>query len=198
MKTCADCHVAKPFEDFSKDSRKKDGKDSYCRFCKAEKQRTVPREKQQQYQNAWRSKNRESVNQKSRERHATNPEFRRASTRRYRERYPERARESGIRQRQTRREWLAAIKAERGCARCGIADPRVLDFHHNEAESKELAVSQLVVRASWQAVLDEVAKCEVLCANCHRITHAEQAATLPESANSITTEAEEVLGVATT
>ena len=37
-----------------------------------------------------------------------------------------------------------------------------------------VGVSQLIARASWQAVLDEIARCTVLCANCHRIHHAEE------------------------
>lgn len=94
---------------------------------------------------------------------------------RWREAHPERDKEVRDRQRTTRREWLAEIKREQGCAECGIDDPRVLDFHHEDASEKTLAVSQLVNRRSWQAVLDEIAKCGVLCANCHRIAHAEAA-----------------------
>lgn len=78
------------------------------------------------------------------------------------------------RARQKKRDALAALKHERGCMRCGIDDPRVLDFHHRDAGEKTLAVSQLIARASWQAVLDEVALCEVVCANCHRIIHTEE------------------------
>jgi len=66
------------------------------------------------------------------------------------------------------------MKREAGCSRCGIDDPRVLDFHHKDADEKELAVSQLIARASWRAVLGEIARCTVLCANCHRIHHAEE------------------------
>lgn len=98
---------------------------------------------------------------------------------RWRERHPERNKETRDRARQRKREQLAEIKREAGCARCGIDDPRVLDFHHANADEKTLAVSVLVARASWQAVLDEVALCVVLCANCHRIVHAEDADEAP-------------------
>lgn len=94
---------------------------------------------------------------------------------RWRARHPDRNKATRDRQRQWKREALAALKAEAGCAHCGIDDPRVLDFHHSDAAEKTLAVSQLVNRASWEAVLDEVSRCEVLCANCHRIAHHEDA-----------------------
>ena len=92
----------------------------------------------------------------------------------WRARHPERAKEVRDRARQKKRELIAQMKREAGCSRCGIDDPRVLDFHHKDADEKELAVSQLIARASWQAVLDEIARCTVLCANCHRIHHAEE------------------------
>jgi hypothetical protein len=53
------------------------------------------------------------------------------------------------------------------CSNCGEADPRVLEFHH-EGE-KENEVSRLIGRgASLDALKAEIAKCIVLCANCHR------------------------------
>lgn len=91
---------------------------------------------------------------------------------RYRERNPERARAVNVRRKQKVREILLEIKRQRGCSRCGIDDPRVLDFHH--VDQKDLAVSVLVYRRSLAAVLEEVERCEVLCANCHRILHAEE------------------------
>jgi len=54
------------------------------------------------------------------------------------------------------------------CEACGEGDPVVLEFHHAQAD-KEYAVSQLIrVGYLWQTAVQEVAKCSVLCANCHR------------------------------
>src|SRR3989338_9711042 len=33
-------------------------------------------------------------------------------------------------------DWLSSYKKAKGCARCGIKDPRVLDFHHRSSEDK--------------------------------------------------------------
>jgi hypothetical protein len=54
-----------------------------------------------------------------------------------------------------------------GCADCGEADPIVLEFDH--IAEKTTAVSELVARATRLGVIDaEVAKCEIVCCNCHR------------------------------
>jgi hypothetical protein len=61
------------------------------------------------------------------------------------------------------------------CKRCGNADIRVLDFHHNDKRSKEASISSMAKRGwSNEHILQEIAKCEVLCSNCHRILHWEE------------------------
>jgi len=75
---------------------------------------------------------------------------------------------------------VAAYKAERGCKDCGTTDPRVLDLHHHNGEDKIMAVSQMMYRYSWKKVKAEMDKCRVLCANCHRIEHAEEADRAPD------------------
>lgn len=55
------------------------------------------------------------------------------------------------------------------CVDCGEANPIVLDFDHLDAETKLLEISKLVSRGySINAIDAEIAKCEVVCANCHR------------------------------
>jgi hypothetical protein len=58
--------------------------------------------------------------------------------------------------------------SQQSCAGCGEADIVVLQFHH--LGNKKANVSALVSGgASWAKVEAEIAKCEVLCANCHRL-----------------------------
>jgi hypothetical protein len=67
-----------------------------------------------------------------------------------------------------RRERLNRIKVEAGCARCGFnAHPAALDFNHIRGE-KKFNISQDPKRA-WADIEAEMAKCEVLCRNCHSI-----------------------------
>ena len=63
---------------------------------------------------------------------------------------------------------LDAIKVKNGCARCSNKDPRVLTFHHLDPSKKSDTISNLM-RRSWTKIEAEVAKCEVLCFNCHNI-----------------------------
>lgn len=53
------------------------------------------------------------------------------------------------------------------CVDCGARDPRVLEFDHIRDKSDEISRMALQGRA-WSAVAEEIAKCEVRCANCHR------------------------------
>jgi hypothetical protein len=78
------------------------------------------------------------------------------------------------RQKTTRRskaEWFQEVKDPLSCQECGESDNACLDFHHLDPATKEFAVSA-VQHYGKQRVLDEIAKCAVLCANCHRKHHA--------------------------
>jgi len=70
-------------------------------------------------------------------------------------------------------DWLSSYKRERGCARCGVADPRVLDFHHKDKKDKLFGIGGYRREIGFQRLKDEIEKCEVVCANCHRILHDE-------------------------
>lgn len=71
--------------------------------------------------------------------------------------------------------WLSEYKKTLTCKRCGINDFRVLDFHHQDPKEKDFAVANMIrLGLSREKVLIEIAKCEVLCSNCHRIRHWEE------------------------
>jgi hypothetical protein len=61
---------------------------------------------------------------------------------------------------------LVAVLRDRPCVDCGERDPLVLEFDHLRDKSFNIAHS--LRNRSWQAVLAEIEKCEVVCANCHR------------------------------
>lgn len=54
------------------------------------------------------------------------------------------------------------------CVDCGEADPIVLEFDHVRG-IKHWSISNMVVQAyGWSNILNEIDKCDVRCANCHR------------------------------
>jgi hypothetical protein len=62
------------------------------------------------------------------------------------------------------------IKLERGCTDCGYrAHPAALDFDHLPGSEKRHPVAWLISRNRLEDALAEIEKCEVVCANCHRV-----------------------------
>lgn len=57
------------------------------------------------------------------------------------------------------------------CTKCGFNHPAALDFHHVDPSKKENLVSKLVGNGCFAAAMEELQKCIVLCANCHRVHH---------------------------
>ncbi|HSH21677.1 MAG TPA: hypothetical protein VK992_03550 [Candidatus Caenarcaniphilales bacterium] len=62
--------------------------------------------------------------------------------------------------------YLIAFFEAHPCADCGENDPLVLEFDH--LECKSFSISKGLRDRSWSAVLEEMQKCDVVCANCHR------------------------------
>lgn len=61
------------------------------------------------------------------------------------------------------------------CSRCGYSKySEVLEFHHKDPLIKDFNVSSKGHCRSWKRVQQEIEKCDLLCANCHRELHAEQ------------------------
>ena len=64
---------------------------------------------------------------------------------------------------------LYAYLSSHPCVDCGETDIRVLEFDHVRGD-KTLTIARLLDYAtSWATIEAEIAKCEVRCANCHRI-----------------------------
>lgn len=72
-----------------------------------------------------------------------------------------------------KREWLDAYLAGHPCVDCGEDDPVVLEFDHVRGVKKYIVSRMMNARGQrLPKVIEEVAKCEVRCANCHRrVTH---------------------------
>ena len=57
-----------------------------------------------------------------------------------------------------------------GCVDCGESNLLVLEFDHREPDDKEYGISKLrTKKISWDSFVAEIDKCDIVCANCHRI-----------------------------
>jgi len=58
---------------------------------------------------------------------------------------------------------------EHSCVDCGEARPVVLEFDHVRGKKRQ-SISVMIQHAfCWATIEEEIEKCEVRCANCHRI-----------------------------
>ena len=69
------------------------------------------------------------------------------------------------------RQYLWEYLSHHKCVDCGETDPIVLEFDH--IRDKKFAVSR-IARRTLDQIQEEVRKCEVRCANCHRRKTAKQ------------------------
>jgi len=83
-----------------------------------------------------------------------------------RQRYIDQA--GAVKRRVTRERTLRLIEYFKShpCTDCGEADAVVLEFDH--LRDKAFAIGPQLSRKSWKHILEEMKKCEVVCANCHR------------------------------
>ncbi len=83
-----------------------------------------------------------------------------------RSRYVDQARERKQALAVERTAYLIEFFAGHPCADCGEHDPVVLEFDH--LADKRFDIGQSLPYRSWRSILAEIAKCDVVCANCHR------------------------------
>jgi hypothetical protein len=113
---------------------------------------------------------------RSRARHLLQPCCRTCQSRRAREHYLQhsseykaRALRNGTRTRIANRQRLYDYLASQHCADCGAAELAVLEFDHRDPATKRNEVGNLLRSGlSWRAIVNEIQKCDVVCANCHR------------------------------
>jgi hypothetical protein len=72
-----------------------------------------------------------------------------------------------LRRKKDIRLWLNSIKQSTPCKDCNTNYPYyVMDFDHIRDKSEE--INRLINSCSMRKLRAEIAKCEVVCANCHR------------------------------
>lgn len=74
------------------------------------------------------------------------------------------------------RQMAVAYKGGR-CERCGYDRcTDALEFHHKNRSQKDFGISEKGYTRSWARVRNELDKCVLICANCHRELHTQLAA----------------------
>ena len=103
------------------------------------------------------------------------PEKHRAYQREYKRRWIRENKEkhlSYVRSHKTKmQQWFLNYKKSLSCEICGENHPACLDFHHLNPQDKKFDVGQKNKRPSKETLIKEIAKCQVLCSNCHRKLH---------------------------
>ena len=65
---------------------------------------------------------------------------------------------------------IRKIKEESGCVDCGESYPHfVLEFDHLPEYEKAGSPSYVARHSSWKNAVLEMQKCDIVCANCHKI-----------------------------
>jgi len=73
------------------------------------------------------------------------------------------------RHRHRNRDWMHEVK-DCPCMDCGVKyHPAVMEFDHRLGTKKLFNVSVGVLSRSRRVVLEEMSKCDIVCANCHRM-----------------------------
>lgn len=133
------------------------------------------REYHRQWAARWRAANPEKSRDKGRKFRAKHLERLRLNAR---ERYRsdiEKSREYARKLQAAKYKFVADIKMACGCIDCGFKEhSAALQFDHLPQFEKKFNIGPAIRSRSKQAVMDEIAKCEVRCSNCHAIKTAER------------------------
>lgn len=68
--------------------------------------------------------------------------------------------------------WWTEFKKTLKCAKCPENHPATLDFHHIDGKTKDHNLSSMAHSGfGFDRIREEINKCIILCANCHRKLH---------------------------
>lgn len=62
------------------------------------------------------------------------------------------------------------LKESTPCMKCGLYWPSyVMDYHHRDRSTKIAGIAGMIKSNTIEKIMAEIEKCDLLCANCHRI-----------------------------
>lgn len=158
---CIDCKQLKLFEEFYNDKDKKFGYSNHCKLCSTiahKKYKKNNPEYFQKYNKQYRIENLEHLNEYNAKYREENREYLNAYMREHRK-------ETAI----VTKALVNTTKAI-PCISCGISYPTyVMDLDHIDRSTKKFNISTASGRShKMSKITNEISKCQVLCANCHR------------------------------
>ncbi len=148
MKKCNSCGELKPYTEFDKNKRNKDG---YCFWCK---------NCHKQYNKQYYHDNKEKLKQYYHDN--------KDKIKQYRIDNKEKINEYNKNQHGIRKKLIESFKEN--CAICGFKDKPALVFHHRDPKEKKFNIAS-IRKLALEPFQEEITKCVVLCANCHFIFH---------------------------
>lgn len=186
QKYCYCCKQVKQIEYFSKDKSRRDGYSNKCKDCRkltksiirdefiniSEKKCSKCNLTKPVYQFRRNSrtsdgytsqcKNCQKCNEKLKQRHNTTS----------RKSYLEKRRHNNI---ILCKNYVIEYLKSHPCADCGFTNIICLDFDHIDPNTKDKSISTLTMRGTClQRLINEIKKCIVRCANCHRLRTSKQ------------------------
>lgn len=160
LKVCKICNISKEEKEFPFHNKSLNTYKSRCFECHRIYSKNVSSaspEIRKVNQKKYYENNREAIMKRTSEYSKLNREVNRKATKKFRsKKYKE----------------FIEFKRTLSCSICGNNDFRCLDFHHKDPENKENSISNIY--HSTIKFKEELEKCDVLCANCHRIHHYEK------------------------
>lgn len=156
-KTCTSCKQEKPIDQFNKRAKSKDGYNEQCRLCISTWRKNRRLElKAQGITPRTDIYNREHKDEKNAWRQNRRKEI---------------------------RDYLRSLKIGKTCDMCGGEFPPVaMDWDHLDQNTKLFDICQDGIREMYskEKLHDEIDKCRLICANCHRVHSAIQRGEDPE------------------
>lgn len=169
MKTCSKCKTEKLPDDFGRSKQTKDGLKSWCRQCSREYSRQLARRPDQQAKRkAYYEANKEKLLAQNKVRWSEKKDQYEAARQKWAEENRDKM-HTYYRDKGTEfREWVDSLKEGQPCMDCGKTfAPYVMEYDHVRGE-KRFNIGKMG-NHKRERVLEEIAKCELVCCACHRI-----------------------------
>lgn len=113
-------------------------------------------------------KNRDKINSTRRKNVERNKEYYKAYHKEYAKKHLEEQRARDRKRNDANKTRFHQFLADKSCIICGESHKACLQFHHRDPSTKKHNVAKMVNKHfAWSSILDEISKCDILCANCH-------------------------------